>query len=1457
MSRTLTPILTTASERRDTIREKAVKAIESVFPMIGKKYDLHVEDVKLDPKTYSSQEQKQAILSGSSLTEPIKATLVIKDKAGNVIDKSRSTTVLHLPWLDPRSTFITDGNSYSINNQLRLRPGVYVRKRGNEELEAGFNAVKKGGNFGVTLDPESGVFSLKKGTSHIPLHPILRALGVPNSELSKAWGPELALSNATKIKDPSKAINSLYEKITPEWKLSSETTPEAKVSAIRDWFASAKLDPEVVEKTLGLKHDSVKPETLLKASAKLLNVFKKAEDVDDRDSLEFKRLISADDFIKERIQLAGRDLKKKIMWKLDRSHGPIEMSKVVPPSMFSKSIKAFLTTSDVSALPTQYNPAEIIDSSLKVTPLGTGGIQSDRAIEYSTRTVHPSHMGILDPIKTPESGNVGAELRATIHAAKDEDGALYAPLKNMKTGKFEYVSAGDIASKIIAFPRQEVKKGKMCEALKAGVLTKVDGGQVDYQLVHAESMYSPATNMVGFLENSQANRNVMASKMQTQAMSLEDNEEPLVQVASYRPGETMEHQVGQMTLPVSPIAGVVDHVDKDYIYIRKHDKIAAPKSSDELIRVSYDTNLPLATKTYLHNDVTVKAGDKVTEGQALATSNWTKNGAMALGKNLNVALMPYRGTNSNDAIVISSGAAKKLTSLHMYKEMMDLEPDMVLGKDKHQSYFGNKYSAAQYAKLDDKGVTKKGATLDPGDPIFLCIVPRTMGPDDAILGRLHSSLVKPYADHSHTWEHGFEGEVVDVVEGPKMWAITVKTKEPMQVGDKLTGLFGNKGVIAEIVPDEKMIQDESGKPIDVLLTSLGVVSRVNPGQILHMAVAKVAKKLGHPITIQNFSGKDNVQYAKKLLKENGLTDKETVFDPVTGKKIPGVMVGPQYMLKLMKSTSTNYSARGVESYDVNQQPSKGGSSGAKGVGRQEVAGFIAHGARNFLKDTALIKSQKNDEFWKSVQLGLPPPAPKTTFAYNKFGNMLAGSGIKFDKVGNKLTLGPLTDEHIKEMSSGAIVEPKFVRAKDLKAEPGGLFDPGVTGGTEGTKWSHIDLHEPIVNPMFNDPVRHLLGMTQKELRTAIEDKGAGWVKDQLAKIDLSSKKKELLASTKKLRGANLDKAVKQLKYIDALQKKDLRPEDAYVLTKIPVVPPNVRMITLGSDGLTQINDANYLYRDLMLANSQLDAAKKELTPEYVAKARGHLHDAVGAVFGLNDPVSDQNVGRGVKGFLSALAGSNPKHGFIQSKLVKHQQDLSARGTVAPDVNMAMDEIGLPETMLWTLFGHFVVGRLVRRGYDAIKARELVEQKAPAAREELLREAKERPVVYNRAPSLHRYNLLASYPVPVPGQTIRIPATWSEKAQALDFDGDNLQIHTPVSKEAVEDAKRMTLPHLLFGDRQKDILMVKPEMEAVTGAYIASGLKSSENKVKIFKNADAVMAAYKRNEIELNDPVEIE
>jgi len=1453
----LTSIMSHPEERRIQIRDKIIEGLQESFPIKSRNKTVEISDVSVDAKEYGSTAQKDAILKGETLFENVKGTVRMRDEKGKVIDEVKNFTLARVPYFTPRHTFIIGGNEYSVSNMVRRKPGVYARKRANGILEAAFN-THGGSNFRVSMDPAKGLPQLEYGATRIPMYSVLRHAGVPHDTISKSWGKRLADKNQQEVYSKATShVDKLYAKELPVYKQNANATTQEKMKEILARYRTAEMDPEVNRQTLGKPYKNVTPDALLDASSKVLRIFNDADEVDDQDNLDFKRFVSVDDLFKERIKLDARDIARKAAIKME---GTPSLKKALPSAPFTRGLIDFMNKSQLVSVPTQTNPMELIDSAVRVTSLGEGGISTERAIPIEARQIHPTQMGAIDPIRTPETFRAGIDVRTSMLTKRDREGNIYVPVNDVKNkNKQQYIRAGHMMNKIVAFPNQEMKG--TVDALVKGELRKVPASRVDYQVPSSSAMYSPTTNLVPFLESIQGNRGVMGSKMQVQALSLVDREAPFVQVKTPT-NASFEEMAAHWINPVSPVAGTVAKVDKDFIYIRPNTLKtgAARKPKDDgLIKIPYNKDFPLAAKTYLDHTLTVKAGDSVKKDQLLADSNFTRNGTLALGKNMRVAFVPYYGANVNDALVISEDAAKKLTSERMYTITVPRDSDLTLSRAKHNTYYGHNYNKDKYKNLDEEGVIKPGSKIDPKDPLVVGLRKTPLTADDLILGKLHRSLAKPYREYVNDWDHEHGGEVIDVYKTPKRISFTVKTREPATVGDKLAGRYGNKGVISQIVPTEKMMRDADGNTIDILMPPSGIVTRINPGQIIETAVGKVVAKTGKPIKVESFSGRNNVQWAKDLLKEHKLTDKETIFDPVSGKHIPKVFVGNQYMLKLFKSTETNYGARGVDNYDVNQQPTKGGVQSAKALGKMEFDALIGHNARNILRDAATIKSQRNDEYWRALQLGYPTPPPKSTFAADKFLGMLRGSGVRVDRNSHKLALGPLTDKDVLEMSSGEIKDSKIVRAKDLMPEKGGLFDPAITGGLKGEKWSHINLAEPIINPVFKEPVRRLLNMTNTELDKTLRDKGAKHIQSRLAGIDIDKEEKAILQSMKGRKADQLDNEVKKVKYLRSLKKLNLSPAEAYIVNRIPVTPPVFRPV-LPSRGGGQLlyGDSNPLYQDLIYINNQMKEVKSSRTPDIpgeIEKLRPVLQEAVGAVYGTNEPVTAKSKARGHKGHLTYLAGKgSPKFGFFQSKLMSRTQDVAGRGTIVPDVTLGMDEVGIPEDMMWTMYNKFLVRKLVNRGYPALTAKKMIEEKQPVAREALLQEAKERPVLINRAPTLHRYNIVAAFPKLSPGKTIRVNP-FIEKAQNADYDGDTDSACTPVSYAAVEEAKGMTLSNILYSDKSKSDLLVFPQHETIMGIDIAANTDDKNTPVK-FKDRAEAMNAYNSGKIGIGTRVKI-
>ncbi len=612
-----------------------------------------------------------------------------------------------------------------------------------------------------------------------------------------------------------------------------------------------------------------------------------------------------------------------------------------------------------------------------------------------------------------------------------------------------------------------------------------------------------------------------------------------------------------------------------------------------------------------------------------------------------VDTLVVHNSNYEDATVISEGAARKLTSEQMYQQSLDPDDNTTIRKRDFLAQFPRVYVKQQLDNFTDDGVIKPGVRVQPGDPVILAV--RKSTPKG--LGALHRRQKSRWSDASVTWDHDNEGEVTDVSNTRNGVVVTIKSYNPVAVGDKLAGFYGDKGVVSAIVPDDKMPQDSQGRPLEVLLNPLGVISRGNPAQMVEAALGKIVEKTGKPYKLSGFSHEDRVEFAMRELAKHGLSDTEDVYDPENDRKIKDVFVGNRYILRLHHLAESKGTGRGEEGgFTAEDQPSRGGAAGSKRLGNLELNSLLSAGATEVLRDAKLIRGQKNEDFWRAFRMGYPPPSPRIPFMYDKFISHLRGAGINVEKEGDYTNIMALTSKDIDDLSRGEITVPDTLK-DNLDPVKGGLFDLGITGGHQGDGWAHISLNEPMPNPIMEDPIRRLLGMTRQQYydtiagRSTINGKAGGAaIKEALTRMNVDEeidRVREVIRSGAK---SKRDDAVKKLRYLTMFNETGIQPEDL-VWDKVPVLPPSYRPISR-MDGIQLISDANLLYKELMLNNQNLADLKSEIgtaEPSFTADTRESVYKSMKAVAGLGDPVQPELQEKNVSGLLSQVfGGGGPK-----------------------------------------------------------------------------------------------------------------------------------------------------------------------------------------------------------------------
>jgi DNA-directed RNA polymerase beta subunit len=1077
----LQAIFSSPKKISDDIDVALMNGIISQFPIEtpNKRFTLSISDLKTEKREFTHADEKEAILSSKSLTYPIKGTLTLTDNTtGKVVDSQRDFPLMDAFALTGKHTMIYKGNGYSAANQLQLRPGVYTRHRETGELEAHFNTAS-GSSFAVTLDPQTSLFFLEVGSSRILLAPLMsRVFSISAQEISSYIPGEVWTENLkAAIGKESKVVSSLYQKLV--FKKDPAATEDDKILALRAALENSKLDVATTTVTLGKALATVTHETLLRSLRNLVDVHSKKREEDNRDSLQFKKVQNLPDFLETRFRkekLLTSTLKNRITYsieKAEKSGSPIRIKNTIISKPYNRVFSSYILESNLVSTPSETNPIESLENVGKVTILGglEGGISSERGVPAAARDIDPSHLGIIDPSRTPESSHAGIDTRFAISAHRDKSGNLYSRVKD-KTGKVVFLSVPELMTSVIGFPNQDGKK--IVQVQNKGVLGDADRSKVDYWVADAVDIYTITTNLVPFLNSNHPGRLTMAGKAIPQALSLVHREEPLVQTVNGE-GVSFVRSLGSViSQTTSPVSGVVHHSNAHSISVK--DKDGAVHS------MSLVKNLPFNMKGFYNDETALfKVGDKVRAGQVLVDNNYTKNGALALGKNLEVAYMPYKGYNHEDGLVISETCSKGLSSHHAYKVDYDVQPTTVLKKSLVARYFPGKFTKDQLEKLDDRGLPHVGSVFMHGDPVYIALEKREPSPEDKMLGRLHKNLVQPYKTSTELWLHEESGVVVDAHTEGKSIRILMRSVKELEVGDKLTGMHGNKGIVSLILPDNQMPYNKnSGKPADILINPASVTSRINLGQLMETVASKIAVKTGKPYFIHNFSKSSNIKDLHDELKSHGLEDSEMFVDPLTKKDLGKILTGPQYFVKLYKTSDQNYSARNTGGYDNNGQPTKGGEEGSKSVGYMEMLGLLGSDARKNLKEIATLKSENNSEYWAKFLTGQSLPKPKQTLATTKFFNYLTASGVKTSITNGSIIASPLTDKDILLQSNGMLKEPLQLNAKNLEPEKGGMFDTALTGGVKGTKWTHYKLAESIVNPTFERPVKSLLGLKTSE-----------------------------------------------------------------------------------------------------------------------------------------------------------------------------------------------------------------------------------------------------------------------------------------------------------------------------------------------------------------------------------------
>jgi DNA-directed RNA polymerase beta subunit/DNA-directed RNA polymerase beta' subunit len=1365
-----------------TIEKELTSSISDI--PVGTGRFLTLNKVSLDNPDRSLTAELKAKLGGQTHGTAVKGHFTLKDTITGK-DTAVSKRLFKLPIKTNRNTYIWNGNEIILKNQYRRKPGVYVSQDQAGGYNAAFNMASGTSEFdqkvGVQLEPESGALLFKVRDSKYSMYALMVAFGVSDNDIREAMGPKLFRVNHIE------AVNNEIAKIAKKLTGKTHGSVQQNSEAIKEKFEGVSFVGGSNEITLGKGHDTVTPAFWVAVAKKMRNTVGGMQKVDDVNASYFREYLEPEDNIMAAIKASAGKFKTRVR----RRSSKKDLKGILSATKFDKPISDLFSGGSLKDFKDQNNPMDWISGAEAMTVFGPGGISQSRAVSDSMRSLQPSLFGVADPLSTPESADkVGVGLqRATSLVIKDGTPNIELLDKN---GKKTLLSAYDAQHATIGIG-PVTNTGTISGIVKGGP-TKIKASSADY-FIKPEGLFSTVTNMIPMLGSTYGVRANVGNKQLGQALPLKYREAPLVETEfskslegkSLKDIPSMDSQ-GNI---ISIAAGRVTKVTRAGIAVVDS---AGVEHTHEVPR-----EFPLNAESFMDNQVKVSVGSMVRKGQVLAESIFSKDGKLAIGSNLKTGFLAYKGYNFEDGFVISETAAKKMTSLHLTEYIVEKGKEVVVGKSQYLSVFPNSASTVNLSNYSEDGIIKSGTIVEKGDLLVLAYEKRDLTPSQAAIASLNkrvANLIAP-RDISPMFDKEALGKVSRIYSDTKNVKVFVKTEEVTIEGDKIATRYGGKGIITKILPDAQMPISADGDPLEVLFNPHGIPSRMNSSQLVESALGKIAKKEGSIYTLPQFSKEGYVDMAQREQKRTGVNDEETVIDPETGKKMEKVHVGQLYFNKLKQSVRTKIKAGETGIYDATyERPKKTESNGTRAIDGLSFYSLLAGGARKNLADMANIKGTKNDEFWRALSTGLPLPQPKTPAIRDNFVASLQALGLNTQQTKSSIALTPATNADILERSNGEVTEAKFIRSRDMKPEPGGFYDPKLTGGALGDKWTHINLAESIPNPIFETAITKTLGLTSSKfadiLKGAVKVNSKGEVDEKgelfggkaiatmLDRIDipkrLESLREESAVHAKERDWASLNSNNTKIRFLKNIQILDKKPSDLYVLKSFPILPPKFRQMVVLPDGTVQNPPINELYQSLKLESDGIKKLKDLQfdDPELMGTRINELYKHTGAILGTADPVSFQLKQRAQeKGILRALAPkSGGKFGTIQSKMLSKTQDISGGSTITVDPKLALDHVGLPEDMAYKIMKPFIMRKLVSMGYTPIKAIESIDARTDIVRAKLDEVMKERPVLVNRHPSLHKFNFMSQWGQVTPGKAISLNPLVIHGFNA-DFDGDSM------------------------------------------------------------------------------------
>ncbi len=1015
------------------LKKELIDTIRSVSPITdytGNNWLLEIGDLFFEEITLTPEIAK---LKGLNYTIPLHAKVRLTNKRTSLV-REEDVFLLNLPTMTDEATFIINGIERGVINQLVRSPGVYFTGEvdaatGKTLCNAEIRPVR-GSWLEFFVGKKDVVFARIDRKKKVPATIILRAAcGFSDKQLVSEFGEYI---NATISADPTKsqeeAILEFYRKLRPGEPVVLENAQKFFNDRFFDLktYELGQVGRYKINKKFNFKFSDedknnwvIKNEDLIETVRYLIKLQKgEAKQFDDIDSLANRRLRRCGEIVSQialRPAMARFERMVKERMSLISTKEKPTPSQMINPQPLISSLNTFFRSNQLSAILDQTNPLAELDLLRRVTVVGVGGLTRERAA-FSIRDVHSSQYGRICTVRSPEGPNIGLVSYLALYAKVDKYGFILAPFRKIvKKGKdytfsddIVYMDADDEYNYHITHlgikMENDIIKQKWVPIRYQGEFLEGPIDHVEFIDMVPNEIVGTSASLIPFIDHDDATRALMGSHMQTQAVPLISPESPIV-------GTGMESPVAlaMNRAVVAKESGVVDYVDASKIVIGD---ITYPLTK-------FERTSPYGT--CYDQRVVVNLGDKVKKGDVIIDGPSTKDGELSIGKNLLVAYASIDGLGYEDSFLISDRLVKQdiLTNIQIFEYKADVV-ETKLGTEELTKDIPN-VSDAELAKLTDDGIVMIGASVGPNDILVGKVEPRgekELSAEERLLRAIFGEKAREVKDTSLRVPNG-EGGVVIKVEvlskdendelDPgvnKVVKVYVAQLRRIQEGDKIAGRHGNKGVICRIMPEYDMPRLADGTPVDLVMSPISVISRMNLGQILEVTLGAAGYKLDKKYAVPVFEKYSEEQIGQELISAGlASTGKTRLYDGRTGDSFDqDVVVGVGYILKLVHMVDDKVHARSTGPYSLVTQQPLGGKArmGGQRLGEMEVWALEAHRAAHILQEMLTIKSddvEGRTHAFQAIIKGQPIPEAAIPESFKVLTKELAGLGLDISPVG--------------------------------------------------------------------------------------------------------------------------------------------------------------------------------------------------------------------------------------------------------------------------------------------------------------------------------------------------------------------------------------------------------------------------------------------------------------------------